>query len=208
MNTKDNSCLAGYASIICLPSHFALKVQRMWWSKVLLVSLVCFEFAQTYKHIQYPEPRNVSLVAVGLYNTKKSLIVNSNLSTPSIALSEIINGLRPGSVTILALNNSLSEDIDDFICKIHELHFKSCIFSDLEKYFNFIESTISGSAQSWSLIFFEPSELAREIHARNLAHRLALFIFYWGADKPPKSSAVRFEEPIRAVVITRPRKAA
>lgn len=46
-----------------------------------------------------------------------------------------------------------------------------------------------------------------QIHRRNLAHRLSLYVFYWGAHHLPKDvKRWNLKEPLRAVIITNPRK--
>lgn len=104
--------------------------------------------------------------------------------------------------------NNLQLHVDDFILKLHKLYFKSVIFYDPELFFKFIESSLQGSIESVNLIFYKPNDLTQKIYDHKLAHRLSLFIFYWGARFPPKRNEVNFREPIRAVVITRPRKKA
>lgn len=98
--------------------------------------------------------------------------------------------------------------IDEFLQKLHNLNFKSVIFYNTELFFKFIESSLHGSIESVNLIFCKPHDLVQKIHERKLAHRLSLFIFYWGAKYPPKRAELNFREPMRAVVITRPRKRA
>uniref|UniRef100_A0AAG5CQN3 Ionotropic glutamate receptor L-glutamate and glycine-binding domain-containing protein n=1 Tax=Anopheles atroparvus TaxID=41427 RepID=A0AAG5CQN3_ANOAO len=49
--------------------------------------------------------------------------------------------------------------------------------------------------------------MLQEIIDRRLAHRLSLFIFYWGATQLPKRlNSVLLKEPFRVAVITNPRK--
>ncbi|XP_036322623.1 ionotropic receptor 40a [Rhagoletis pomonella] len=154
-----------------------------------------------------------------------------NISDVAIALSEIINGLKPRQLAILAAPQfsfttrhaplpagaeiptdlqleGMQMDIDDFIYQLHKLNFKSVIFDKADLFFKFVEDNLQGSIESVNLIFSAPYELSARIQERRLSHRLSLFIFYWGAKHPPKANEVRFEEPMRAVVITRPRKKA
>ena len=88
------------------------------------------------------------------------------------------------------------------------LYFKSVIFYDPELFFQFIETSLHGAIESVNLIFWKPNDLIQKIHERKLAHRLSLFLFYWGAKYPPKRNELSFREPMRAVVITRPRQRA
>ncbi|KAH8376556.1 hypothetical protein KR093_000113, partial [Drosophila rubida] len=124
------------------------------------------------------------------------------------ALSQIINGLKPRQLAILALPSSRHDDsiqVEDFLQRLHRLYYKSVIFYDLELFFGYIEANLLGAIECVNLIFHQPDELSTLIQERRLAHRLSLFIFYWGAKQPPSAMRVRFEEPMRAVVITRPR---
>ncbi|XP_041448349.1 ionotropic receptor 40a-like [Drosophila obscura] len=142
----------------------------------------------------------------------------ANESDVAIALSQIINGLRPRPLAILALpsfslmsaccENDQGIRVDDFIQRLHRLYYKSVIFNNTELFFQHIEANLQGAIECVSLILDEPKELSERIQERRLAHRLSLFIFYWGARWPPTASAMSFEEPMRAVVITRPRQKA
>uniref|UniRef100_A0A1I8N7D3 Ionotropic glutamate receptor C-terminal domain-containing protein n=2 Tax=Musca domestica TaxID=7370 RepID=A0A1I8N7D3_MUSDO len=108
----------------------------------------------------------------------------------------------------LEIDPDLRVHVDEFILRLHQLYFKSVIFYDTELFFRFVEASLAGSIESVNLIFRHPDELTSMILDRKLAHRLGLFIFYWGAKHPPKRSEINFREPMRAVVITRPRKKA
>ncbi|TDG46101.1 hypothetical protein AWZ03_007443 [Drosophila navojoa] len=138
-----------------------------------------------------------------------------NESVVAIALSQIIHGLQPRQLAILAKPSSrwLSVDcanndtiqVDDFIQRLHKLYYKSVIFYDTELFLDYIEANLLGAIECVNLIFHEPDELSARIQERRLAHRLSLYMFYWGASKPPNATRVNFEQPMRAVVITRPR---
>lgn len=46
----------------------------------------------------------------------------------------------------------------------------------------------------------------RQIHRRNLAHRLSLYVFFWHAAKLPDGlDELNLREPLRAVMVTNPR---
>ncbi|ALC38923.1 Ir40a, partial [Drosophila busckii] len=134
------------------------------------------------------------------------------------ALSQIINGLQPRQLAILASSSSgvLSADcandealqVDEFIQRLHRLYYKSVIFYNKTLFFEYIEANLLGAIECVNLIFQQPDELLEDILQRRLAHRLSLFIFYWGARQPPNATLLSFEEPLRAVVITRPRRKA
>ncbi|XP_053959003.1 ionotropic receptor 40a [Anastrepha ludens] len=179
--------------------------------KVFILCLIVWPSRLVYGAITYNADRNISDVA--------------------IALSEIINGLKPRQLAILAAPQfhfatrhaplpataeiptdsqleGMQMDIDDFIYQLHKLNFKSVIYDKADLFFKFVEDSLLGSIESVNLIFSAPYELSARIQERKLSHRLSLFIFYWGAKHPPKANEVRFEEPMRAVVITRPRKKA
>ncbi|XP_037731414.1 ionotropic receptor 40a-like [Drosophila subpulchrella] len=137
-------------------------------------------------------------------------------SNTSIALSQIISGLRLPLLAILvhptstvfdeSCQNDRGFHVNDFLHRFNQIYYKSVIFSDTELFFQHIEKNLQGANECVSLILDEPNELLHSLHDRRLAHRLSLFIFYWGARLPPSSRAVSFREPLRAVVITCPRQ--
>lgn len=45
-----------------------------------------------------------------------------------------------------------------------------------------------------------------QIREKNLAHRLSLFIFFWGATELPDYNGWNLREPLRTVIITNPKK--
>uniref|UniRef100_A0A1I8Q5I7 Ionotropic glutamate receptor C-terminal domain-containing protein n=1 Tax=Stomoxys calcitrans TaxID=35570 RepID=A0A1I8Q5I7_STOCA len=156
-----------------------------------------------------------------------SRVVERNTSDVSIALSQIIKGLKPIQLAIWVKPSTTPHDhdtasnpdhdiayedlllhVDEFIRDLHQLYFKSVIFYDVNLFLRFVETNLMGSIESVNLIFSQPDELTQMIFERKLAHRLSLFIFYWGAKHLPKKWELNFHEPMRAVVITRPRKKA
>lgn len=104
--------------------------------------------------------------------------------------------------------HNLSMLVQDFIFQLHKINYKSVLFNDMDSFFQYVESNLQSAIENNNLIFAEPYEISRQIHARKLAHRLSLFLFYYEAKHPPLATTVRFEEPIRAVIITRPRATA
>ncbi|XP_044316706.1 ionotropic receptor 40a [Drosophila rhopaloa] len=165
---------------------------------------------------------NKYLVALGLLlyplgslDGARLIVQPCNESDISIALAQIISGLRPLSLAILALPSFALTDescwkdrrinVDDFLQRLHRLYYKSAIFSDTELFFQHIEANLLGANECVSLILDEPKELLSSLQERRLAHRLSLFIFYWGAHYPPRASTMSFREPLRAVVVTHPR---
>ncbi|XP_044249361.1 ionotropic receptor 40a-like [Drosophila takahashii] len=141
-----------------------------------------------------------------------------NEPNTSTALLQIISGLRPPSLAVLALPNSILFDeschtdrrisVNDFLQRLHRTFYKSVIFNDTDDFLQHIETKLQGANECVSLIFDEPMKLLDHLYERRIAHRLSLFIFYWGARRPPSSRIVSFREPLRAVVITRPRQEA
>uniref|UniRef100_A0A1B0BH11 Ionotropic glutamate receptor C-terminal domain-containing protein n=1 Tax=Glossina palpalis gambiensis TaxID=67801 RepID=A0A1B0BH11_9MUSC len=152
----------------------------------------------------------------------------ANGTEVSIALSEIIKSLKPIQLAILRkprlpfnssgeedkeidddlYNDNIEKNVNDFIYQLNKLCFMSVVFYDVELFFQYIESSIIGSIESTNFLFCKPQDLMDRIYERKLAHRLSLFIFYWGAKYPPKRSEVQFSEPLKAVVVTRPRNKA
>ncbi|KAH8272150.1 hypothetical protein KR018_004034, partial [Drosophila ironensis] len=131
------------------------------------------------------------------------------------ALLRIVSGLRPMPQTILILrgaaktNLSCQNDcdivVDDFLQRLHQHYYVSEIFNETKYFFQQIEANLQQDIGCVSLIFDEPSEWLKHLHSRQLTHRLSLYIFYWGARWPPSSRTLKFEEPLRAVIVTRPR---
>lgn len=123
--------------------------------------------------------------------------------------------------------NNRSVEFNEFIKEIHRLRLQTCIFNESKHFFKFIESNLKGSVEVTALIFHNPDDLIPQvilhkgfsistlnaafpylkIHERNLAHRLSLYIFFWNAQNLPKNmKTCNFKEPLRAVMITNPRK--
>lgn len=106
------------------------------------------------------------------------------------------------------LQESLEENLNNFIHQLHELNIVSVYFNDLKLYFEYVKKCLQGSTEIVSLIFAKPHTFSEIIYKQNLAHRLSVFIFYWGARFPPSLNEIRLHEPLRAIVITRPRRKA
>nr|XP_043069712.1 ionotropic receptor 40a [Drosophila bipectinata] len=139
-----------------------------------------------------------------------------NKSDVSLALSQIISGLRPRPLSIIILYGSNKDfdncdgersfPVDDFVKRLHRNYYNSLIFNNREIFFQHIEANLMGAIECVSLILIDPKELLDNLYNRHLTHRLSLYIFYWGANWLPRASLLKFEEPLRAVVVTRPRK--
>ncbi|KMY91428.1 ionotropic receptor 40a isoform X1 [Drosophila simulans] len=155
---------------------------------------------------------------LGLLNSTRLTFIANDESDTAIALTQIIRGLQQPSLAILALPSLALSDgvcqkersvyLDDFLQRLHRSNYKSVVFSQTELFFQHIEENLQGANECISLILDEPNQLLNSLHDRHLGHRLSLFIFYWGARWPPSSRVIRFREPLRAVVVTRPRKKA
>lgn len=124
--------------------------------------------------------------------------------------------MRPRPLAILALpsltlsnrswhNAPSGFQVDEFLQRLHHLYYKTVIFNDSELFFQHIETNLQGAIECVNLILDKPQEISKRLHQRRLAHRLSLFIFYWGARWPPSGHTLHLEEPLRAVVVTRPR---
>uniref|UniRef100_A0AAG5CQ07 Ionotropic glutamate receptor L-glutamate and glycine-binding domain-containing protein n=1 Tax=Anopheles atroparvus TaxID=41427 RepID=A0AAG5CQ07_ANOAO len=122
-------------------------------------------------------------------------------------ISEMVNLLSPKSLVILVQNETKIDRLDKLTVVIHRHSIPTCVYYDLEGYFDLIEENLKKSLEITSLIFCHPEDMLQEIIDRRLAHRLSLFIFYWGATQLPKRlNSVLLKEPFRVAVITNPRK--
>lgn len=134
------------------------------------------------------------------------------LSRPSSALSLSSSALNVSAEDHLFFANELQETLDDnlndFIQELHKLNVISVYFNNLKLYFEYVQRCLLGSTEIVSLIFAKPDAFTETIYKKKLAHRLSLFIFYWGARFPPHPGTLKLHEPLRAIVITRPRKKA
>ena len=98
--------------------------------------------------------------------------------------------------------------VQDIIYQLHRSYYKSVLFNDVDLFFQYVSDLQVAAIENVNLIFSEPQELSRRIHERKLAHRLSLFMFYYGAQHLSAASQLYFQEPLRAVVITQPRSTA
>ncbi|KFB41314.1 AGAP004021-PA-like protein [Anopheles sinensis] len=131
----------------------------------------------------------------------------SNQSGMIRGISEMINLLSPKSLVILVQNETKIDRLDKLTVIIHRHSIPTCVYYDLEGYFNLIEENLKQSLETTSLIFCHPEDMLQDIIDRRLAHRLSLFIFYWGAAQLPKRlNSALLKEPFRVAVITNPRR--
>lgn len=124
-----------------------------------------------------------------------------------LGLSEMINLLAPKTLAILVLNETKIDKIDRLTVMIHHHNIPTCIFNNLDEYFQYIGSNLKKSLETTSLLFCHPEEMLEDLIERRLAHRLSLYIFYWGVRKvPTQLDRTLLREPLRVAVITNPRK--
>lgn len=145
-------------------------------------------------------------------------------------LSEICKGLMINYLTIVAINNTNVSNIDGFLRKMHESNIRTSIFTDKQRYLQFIEQNYMDSVETTSLIFSEPDIFLNEVCAhticdnrlsihkrllpfcclqlqsRRLGHRINLFMFFWNVNVIPRKHNWNLNEPLRVVIITRPRE--
>lgn len=95
-----------------------------------------------------------------------------------------------------------SKDFTDFVKLINENAIPNIIFTDEYEYFNYIEENVLGSIKIVSIIFRKPYKLSRILFEQKLAHRVSLFMFYYGEIGVPKGS-ILLQEPLRLAIITR-----
>ncbi|XP_058468079.1 ionotropic receptor 40a [Malaya genurostris] len=132
---------------------------------------------------------------------------HSNHSGMVLGLSEMINLLAPKTLAILVLNETKIDQIDRLTVMVHHHNIPTCIFIDTENYFRYIRDNLKKSVDTTSLLFSHPEDMMEDIAERRLAHRLSLYIFYWGAKNVPTNlDRSLLREPLRVAVITNPRR--
>uniref|UniRef100_A0A336JZW6 CSON009745 protein n=1 Tax=Culicoides sonorensis TaxID=179676 RepID=A0A336JZW6_CULSO len=123
---------------------------------------------------------------------------------------EILNSIGDNSIAVLLPSNqNLQRKINEILKEsFTSLTLQTVLFTDQEKFFMYVETSLKGSIQTTNIIFDTPEFIISEIKLRNLAHRLSLFLFYWGAVSIDEinSMEIEFKEPLRVAIITRPRK--
>ncbi|XP_055644154.1 ionotropic receptor 40a [Toxorhynchites rutilus septentrionalis] len=135
------------------------------------------------------------------------IVDQSNHSGMVFGLSEMINLLAPKTLAILVLNETKIDKIDQLTVMIHHHSIPTCIFNDLNNYFRYIGDNLRKSLETTSLLFCQPEEMIEAIVEGRLAHRLSLYIFYWGTTRLPADlDQSLLKEPLRVAVITNPRK--
>lgn len=137
------------------------------------------------------------------------------VSNVTEGLCAIIKALETSQLVILVKNSRNSNDISDlskycFNCKdfsdfvriINQNDIQNVIFTEQEDYFTYIEDNVYGSIKVVSMIFDLPYRLSKILHFRKLAHRLSLFVFYYGENQEPRNN-IELREPLRLAIITR-----
>uniref|UniRef100_A0A1Y9J0J0 Ionotropic glutamate receptor C-terminal domain-containing protein n=1 Tax=Anopheles quadriannulatus TaxID=34691 RepID=A0A1Y9J0J0_ANOQN len=146
----------------------------------------------------------------GAFPTQRNLIAlyeRSNQSGMIRGISEMVNLLAPKSLVILVQNETKIDRLDKLTVMIHHHNIPTCVYYDLEAYFTLIEENLKKSLEITSLIFCHPEDMLQDITDRRLAHRLSLFIFYWGAAQLPATlNPNLLMEPFRVAIITNPRR--
>lgn len=137
------------------------------------------------------------------------------ISNVTEGLSAIVKALEPPQLIILTRNCLQSKrfqdfetfchnskDFSDFVKLINQNSIQNVIFTDEEDYFNYVEENVLGSIKIASLIFDKPYSLSRTLFEQKLAHRVSLFMFYYGEIGAPKGN-IFLDEPLRLAVITK-----
>ncbi|XP_058837184.1 ionotropic receptor 40a [Topomyia yanbarensis] len=161
------------------------------------------------KHLENPKlsHRDIGKQLGIEQSTLAPLPDHSNHSGMVLGLSEMINLLAPKTLAILVLNETKIHKIDRLTVMVHHHNIPTCIFTDLENYFRYIGDNLKKSVDTTSLVLCHPEDMLEDIADRRLAHRLSLYIFYWGAEKVPTDlDRSLLREPLRVAVITNPRK--
>ncbi|XP_055587468.1 ionotropic receptor 40a [Uranotaenia lowii] len=143
----------------------------------------------------------------GFHDHLTALPDQSNNTGMVLGISEMINLLAPKTLAILVLKGTKIDKIDRLTIMIHHNNIPTCIFKNRERYFQYIAENLKLSVETTSLVFCHPKEMLNELIDRHLAHRLSLYMFYWGAAKVPQDlDPSLMREPLRVSVITSPRK--
>lgn len=134
-----------------------------------------------------------------------------NTSVFATGLSEILGAIGDNSIAILlpSSDRKRTRKLSEFLKYVHSsLSIQMFLFTNQEKFYSYIETSVKGSVETTSLVFASPESVIPEIIAQNLAHRLSLFLFYSGAKTIDEVGLTERElrEPLRAAFITHPRK--
>ncbi|KAL5283566.1 hypothetical protein ACFFRR_006054 [Megaselia abdita] len=134
------------------------------------------------------------------------------ISNVTEGLTAIVKALEPPQLIILTkiCQGSKGEtfchgskDFSDFIGLINENGIMNVIFTDEGDYLKYVEKNVNGSIKIASLIFKEPYFLSWVLFDKKLAHRVSLFMFYYGQIGEPQGRKICLREPLRLAVITK-----
>lgn len=141
---------------------------------------------------------------------KLTITPEKNTSVFATGLSEILAAIGDSSIAILLPSgHKRPKKLNEFVKTAHSsLTIQTFLFTNQEKFYSYVETSVKGSVETTCLLFASPNSVIPEIRARNLAHRLSLFLFYSGAKRIEDIALTERElrEPLRAAFITHPRK--
>lgn len=171
---------------------------------------------QTMKLITFFLLVNLVLLFFPIASFNKSLEQNlkfpieKNISFFATGLSEILEAIGDNSIVILLPpRRKRIKKLDEFLKKAHtSLTIQTFLFTHQEKFYAYIATSLKRSVETTSLVFDAPDYVIQEVRERNLAHRLSVFLFYWGAKTIEDIELTKLElrEPLRTAFITHPRK--
>lgn len=67
------------------------------------------------------------------------------------------------SFNIVQTSSSVNLNLNNFIKEMHRSMLKTCIFTNLETYFQYVDENIKHSIESCSLFFLDPSQVIDEV---------------------------------------------
>lgn len=145
---------------------------------------------------------------LSVINAKLEPLPERNVSTFAAGLSEICKATESNSIAVFIKNTTKTRKVNELLQELHKLNVVTYLFvTDHEQFLKFIESCIKASIEITSLIFARPDEMIEQIQERNLAHRISLYMFYWGLEKiQDYTDSKELREPLKLVYITHPRK--
>ncbi len=134
--------------------------------KYIIVNIVCY-LSCIFASVAYQQSSNISEITIGVAWTHgKSGIFYINVAGCLFVsgLTEISKAQNANSINILASKNSNVTGIDDIVKYIHKSsELKTCIFYDVEQYFQNIEENQKGFIETTSLIFPKPFRILNEV---------------------------------------------
>jgi hypothetical protein len=71
--------------------------------------------------------------------------------------------MQTTTITLLNLDRFEAVKINEFVQEVHKFNMKTCIFTDTEKFFDFVSDNLKGSLEVTSLIFAEPGSILEEV---------------------------------------------